>query len=293
MKKIIIIILIVGVIFVVWKIGYFLSSSLEIKSEYLDGKIITNLEIEDTHNIESTKFRYKTYYLEQYINVDPRVEVYSFPEYKKSHSYEIQDDLFQGKKNYMEVEVIIDFKDSSKKIIEKIDIENIKEKTYNDFVIVSHTVNNEVHYSVDGLMAIIDQDSYDEDIIFYSNPNYENSNITVGFQKDYALYSLKSYSVISQDEAIENNYEGFSVIEATKEQEADETSILIEYGTYDLIWDGLYPYDLSGNEILYESNDGVINLFIDGEVTEISEASHEKHREIKDKLPNIRFKILK
>ena len=293
MKKFVVVILVIGIVFAIWIDKTYSSPRLDITAEYSNGKIITNIYTKNINDITSMEIRYKTDFLDQYINVNPEVVTYSFPNYIKSHTLEIWDGLLQGKKDQIEVEVAVTFDKGTQELTEKVNVKDIKEKIYNDFVIEPEFINDNVHYNANGLIAVIDKDSYDKDIVFYSNPNYENANISVGFEKDYTLYSLNSFGVLSENEALEKNYKGFSLVEFTKEEGVDESFIVVEYGMIDLTWDGLYPYDLDGNEILYESKDGSINLFANGKATEISQSSYEKYKEMKDKIPNIKFIMTK
>ncbi|KGG79449.1 hypothetical protein Y919_12005 [Caloranaerobacter azorensis H53214] len=295
MRRFIFIILVLCIIFAIWVAINHFNPSLDITAEYSNGKIITHVTTKGIQNITSTEFRYRVYFLDQYINVEPRVRTYSFSNYKKTHIYEIREDLFQGKKDYLEVEVEITYDDGNQKITKKTGIKGIKEKIYNDFVIVPEIKEDKVYYRTDGLTAIIDRESYDDEIIFYSDPNSEYPNISVGFHKDYALYSLSSFEVISKNEALEENYVGFSVVDFTRESGVDESYIVIEYGMIELYWDGLYPYDLEGNKVFYEGKQGdtCINLVVNNKVTEVSKASHEKYEQMLSKMPNIAFIITK
>jgi hypothetical protein len=294
MKKILItIILFIGAIVVIWIAINQLNPSLDVIPEYSNGKVVTYVEAKNIQNITSTEFRYRTYFLDQYVNVEPRVDIYSFPNYKENHTYEICEELLQGKKDYIEVEVVITYDDGTHKMMGNAVIQNIKQKVYDDFVISPEVVDDRVYYVTDGLTAIISKDSFDEEIIFYSNTNIEYPNISVGFQKDYALYRLNTFGVISKTEALKRNFEGISPVDFTKDSGVDESYIVVEYSMIQLDWDGLYPYDLDGNKVFYENKlgEGGIDLFRNNKITEISQASYEKYRQMQNKIPNITFKI--
>lgn len=267
-------------------------SSIDIKAEYSKGKIIATIDSSDIENIVSTEFRYKTYFLDQYIDVEPLVQTFNISGYKDNDTYHIREHFLQGQKDFIEIEVVVTYNDG-KQIVENTIIQNIKEKIYNDFVIKPEIVEDKVYYHANGLTAIIHKESYDEEILFYSNPNDIHPNISVGFEKDYALYRLNSYEVISKPEAAERNYEGFTKIDFQKDLDVDDFYILIEYGTIELDWEAFYPYDLDGNEVSYTSKDGNLNMVKDGKMVEISDAAHEKHKQMKDKFPDIEFRITK
>ena len=65
----------------------------------------------------------------------------------------------------------------------------------------------------------------------------------------------------------------------------------------EFIWDGLYPYDLDGNEVIFENkhSDANFNLFTtDGRQTsEVAKASQEKYTQMRHKVPSITFNISK
>lgn len=293
MKRLVLIIAIIGTIFAIWMVIERSNPSLIVTSEYSNGKIITYVKAKNIQNIASTEYRYRTCFLEQYANVKPRVHAYSFPSYEDTHIYEISADLLQGKKDYLEVEVEIIYGDGTHELIGKSVIQGIKQKIYYDFVIEPEMKDDKVYYHAEGLTAIIDKEVYSEEIIFYSNPNDNHLNISVGFQKDYALYQLNVYDVISKEEALDRNFQGFSPVDSTKYLSGDESYIVIEYGMIDLVWDGLYPYDLDGNDVFYEGemNDEGITLIKDNQMLDISKASYKKYSQMLSKMPNITFEI--
>lgn len=295
MKRFIFITLVIGAIFVIWMAINHLNPSINITSEYANGKITTHVKAKGIQNITSTEFRYRTYFLDQYVNVEPRVETYSFLDYEENHIFEIWEDLLRGKKDYLEVEVVITYDDGTQEMTGNVVIQDIKQKVYDDFVIALDIVDDRVYYRADGLTAIISKDSYDEEIIFYSNSNSEHANISVGFQKDYALYPLNLFGVISKVEASEKNFEGISPVDFTKDSGVEESYIVVEYSMIELAWDGFYPYDLNGNEVFYEGKigDTDIGLVRDNEIPEISKVSYEKYNQMRNKIPNITFKISK
>lgn len=260
-----------------------------ITSEYLNGQIITQLSIKNTDNIVSTEFRYKTFFLEQYSNVSPEIEIYSFNNYEEAHIYDIDESVLQGKKDYILVQVLISYDNGLTETIGETEIKNIKEKVYNDYVINPEFEDSIVRYKVGGLTAIIDYDAYDEEIIFYSNPNHEVPNIRVGFHKDYSLYALKFFELMSKDKALEMNYEGFQVIDFVNESSTNDSWILVEYTSFELPWAMLYPYDLEGNKVYYESKDGGLDLVNSGEISEIAKASQDKYNQMNTRIPDIRF----
>lgn len=293
MKKYILPILIIGIIFVAWLILGMTYSNIDISTKYSKGKVTTNVTLKGIENVTSTEFRYRTYFLEQYMNLEPQVDTYSFSKYKQNHNYEIRNDLFQGKKDLLEVEVIISYEDGTQQITKKVVMEDIKEKIYNDFVIKPKIKDDKVYYYVDGLTAVIDKKFFNEDIIFYTNSNEKYPNIIVGFQKDYTLYPLKSFGILSKAEASEKNYEGVTQVDFIIEQGANEDFIVVEYGMYDLVWDGLYPYDLDGNKVFYEGEEGdtEVNLIVDNQQSKVSKVSHEKYKQMLNKIPKITFII--
>lgn len=288
MKKGSYILIALGVVIVIFFIVNNKSNNL-ITSEYTNGQIVTQLNIKNTDNIQSIEFRYETSFLEQYTNVNPEVVTYLFNNYEETHIYDIDESILQGKKDYILVQVLVNYDDGSTEIIGEVGIKNIKEKVYNDYVISPDVVDDVVYYRVEGLTAIIDNMAYDEKIIFYSNPNNEEPNIRVGFHKDYALYPLKIFELISKYKALEMNYEGFGVIDFAKESSTDDSCIIAEYTTFEMPWPSLYPYDLEGNKVFYESKDGGLNLVDNGEVSEIAKSSQEKYNQIKMRIPDIRF----
>ncbi len=295
MKRFIFITLVIGAIFVIWMAINHLNPSINITSEYANGKITTHVKAKSIQDITSTEFRYRAYFLDQYVNVEPRVETYSFSDYEENHIFEIWEDLLRGKKDYLEVEVVITYDDGTQEMTGNVVIQDIKQKVYDDFVIAPDIVDDRVYYRADGLTAIISKDSYDEEIIFYSNSNIEHANISVGFQKDYALYPLNLFGVISKVEASEKNFEGISPVDFTKDSGVEESYIVVEYSMIELAWDGFYPYDLNGNEVFYEGKigDTDIGLVRDNEIPEISKVSYEKYNQMRNKIPNITFKISK
>ncbi len=258
-------------------------------SEYLNGQIITQLSIKNTDNIVSTEFRYETFFLEQYTNVNPEIITYSFNNYEEAHIYGIDEDVLQGKKDYILVRVLISYDNGLTEIIGETKIKNIKEKVYTDYMINPEIEDNIVYYRVEGLTAMIDYDDYDEEIIFYSNPNHEGANIGVGFHKDYSLYALKNFELIPKDKALEMNYEGFKVIDFVDKSSTNDSWILAEYTSFESPWAGLYPYDLEGNKVYYESKDGGLDLVNNGEISEIGKASQDKYHQMNARIPNIRF----
>lgn len=260
-----------------------------ITSEYLNGQIITQLSIKNTDNIVSTEFRYETFFLEQYTNVSPETEVYPFNNYEEAHTYLIDEEVLQGKKDYILVQVLVSYDNGLTEIIGETEIKHIKEKVYNDYVINPEFEDSIVRYKVGGLAAIIDYDAYDEDIIFYSNPNHEEANIRVGFHKDYSLYALKFFELIPKDKALEMNYEGFQVIDFVDESSTNDSWILAEYTSFELPWVSLYPYDLEGNKVYYESKDGGLDIINNGEISEIAKASQDKYNQMNTRIPDIRF----
>lgn len=273
--------------------GITIEPSIDIKTEYSKGKIITTIDRSDIENIVSTEFRYKTYFLDQYIDVERLAQIFNISGYKDKDTYHIREHLLLGQKDFIEIEVAIIYNDGKQQLVENTIVHHIKEKIYNDFVIKPEIAEDKVYYHANGLTAIIHKESYDEEILFYSNPNDIHPNISVGFEKDYALYSLNSYEVISKPEAAERNYEGFTKIDFQKDLDVDNFYILIEYGMIALDWEGFYPYDLDGNEVFYTSKDGSLNMVKDGKMVEISDAAHEKHKQMKDRFPDIEFRITK
>lgn len=263
-----------------------------VEAEYQNGQIITQLNINDTDNILSTEFRYITSFLEQYKNIDPHVEIYLLQNYVEHHTYNIEENILQGKKDNIVIQVSVTYNDGSSNIIGGKKIKNIKKRLYDDYIIIPDFKDDAVYFKTNGITAIIDNNSYDEEIILFSNPNYESPNIAVGFHKDYALYGLQYFGVISKDKVTEMNYEGFKVIDLVEESDLTNPNLMVEYGATELIWSGLYPYDLEGNEIIYESNNGELNFVNNGELSEIYKASNDKYNQMKAKLPEIRFKII-
>ncbi len=296
MKKLIFTILIIAAVFIIWIGVNYLNPSLDVTSEYSNGKITTDVKAKDAENIKSTEFRYITYYLDQYVDVKPSVVTHSFPNYEENHIYEIREELFLGKKDHIEVEVVIIYDDRTEEIIGNAVIKNIKQKLYNDVVVEPEIAEDKVYYHAEGLTAAISKDSYDEEIIFYSDPNIDIPNIAIGFHKDYAIYPLNFFGVISEKEASEMNFLGMSTVEFTKNPDVDESYIVVEYSMIEFIWDGLYPYDLDGNEVLFENTHSDINfnlLTIDGKITEVAKVSIEKYNQMQNKMPNITFNISK
>lgn len=297
MKKLIFTILIIAAIFAVWMGVNYLNPSLDVTSEYSNGKITTDVKAENTENVKSTEFRYRIYYLDQYVNVKPEIVTYSFPNYEENHIYEVREELLLGKKNDIEVEVVITYNDGTEEMMGNTVIKDIKQKLYNDLVIEPEIAEDKVYYHAEGLTAVISKDSYDEEIIFYSDPNIETPNIAVGFHKDYAIYPLNFFGAICETEASEMNFLGMSLVEFTKDQDVDESYIVVEYGMIEFIWDGLYPYDLDGNEVIFENkhSDANFNLFTtDGRQTsEVAKASQEKYTQMRHKVPSITFNISK
>lgn len=291
-KKISIILVAIIVVFTIFMVKDMNRSKLDIVSEYAHGKIITSVDKKDVDDITNIEYRYKTYFLDQYVDVEPREEVYSFGNYEDNHIYELTELLFQGKKDHIDIEVVVTYDEGTQEIKGTIRIKDIKKKIYDDFVIEPKIEDDKVYYRVDGFTAIIDKIYYDEKILFYSNPN-QGQNIKVGFSKDYTLYRLNSYGVITKEAAQEENYEGFSLVDFEKDPEIDESYIVVEYGMIDLEWAGYYPYNLEGKEVFYESEDGGINLVKDGEMVELYQASKDKYGEISDSIPSIKFAIYK
>jgi len=288
MKKRAFIMIILGIIIIIFIVLSIRNKNL-ITAKYSNGQIITKINIKNPNNIQSTEFRYITHFLEQYKNIEPRMVKYSFDGYKETHIFNIDETMLQGKKDYILVQVFLNYNDGTTELIGETKVKNIKEKVYQDFVISPDFKNDLVYYRTKGFTAVFDSSDYDEEIIFYSNPNYEWSNITVGFHKDYALYNLKSYGLIPYDKAVEEGFEGFSIVDFYEKPE-DDSLILVEYGMIDLFWAGLYPYDLEGNPVFYESKDGGLSLIDDnGELNEVSKAGIAKYQEMKQRIPKIRF----
>lgn len=293
MKRLFFGVIVLLFLFTVWMVIGQSNQKIKVTAQYLQGKITTQVKTEDIQNIESTIFRYKTHYLDQYINVGPEVQVYIFPNEKETHVFEVHAELFEGKKDNLEVEVAVKYQDGTEEILGNVTIPGIKKQVYDDFVIKPEFEEGSIFYRTNGLTAVIKQDEYDEEILFYSDPNREFPNISVGFQKDHSLYPLSVYEVIPETEALNRNYEGFAPVDFTNISEGHKSYIVIEHGMFDLWWDGLYPYDNEGNEVIYEAReeDSGIVLARDNETLEISKASHEKWTKMVNKIPNIKFLI--
>lgn len=125
-----------------------------ITSEYNNGQIITKLNVRNTDNIYSTEFRYETSFLEQYTNVNPEVMSYLFNNYEETHTYDIDESILQGKKDYILVQVILSYDDGSTEIIGKAVTKNIKEKVYDDYVISPHVEDDGIYYRVEGTARV-------------------------------------------------------------------------------------------------------------------------------------------
>ncbi|MGF7057588.1 hypothetical protein [Brassicibacter mesophilus] len=293
MRKYVFIMLIIVAIATIWLVQTQSRSSLDATSKYSNGQIITNVKVKNIQNIVSTEYSYTTYFLEQYVNVLPAIKTFSFPNYKSSHVFEIQERLLEGKKDNIKVQIIIKYNDGEEEIMKNVDINDIKKKLYDDLIIQSEIKDDKIYYSTNGLTAIVDKDKYDKDIVFYSNPNNEYPNISVGFQKDFTLYPLKQYGAIPKSVAVKNNYEGMAPVEFIKKSTLEEDYLVVEYGMIELPWDGLYPYDLSGNSVYYEGEKSElgINLFKDNQIVEVSKVSHEKYDQMLNKIPYITFVI--
>ncbi|SCY48715.1 hypothetical protein [Alkaliphilus peptidifermentans] len=289
MKRFFIGITVIVILFAVWIVIGQSNSKAKVTAQYRDGRITTQVKTTGIHNIASTIFRYKTHFLDQYINVDPWVVTYTFPNRDETHIYEVPADLFGGKKDDLEVEVAVTYQDGTEEILGNVILKDMKKQVYDDFVLEPEFEEGFVYYHANGLTAVIAQNAYDEDIIFYSYPN--SSSLSVGFQKYYALYPLKNYGVISE-EALSEDFLGFEPVNAFINVSGEEMYIVVEHSMIDLRWDGFYPYDSEGNEVIYEGKAGEnINLVRNGELVDISKASHEKYRQMVSRIPDIRFLI--